>query len=40
MTGSVLKPKKGFKACFAEMEFEIDGLTYDLSTQVKVIGAE
>ncbi len=31
-------PKDGYRAFFAECEFEIDGLRYNLSTQLRVIG--
>jgi hypothetical protein len=36
--GSVVAPKRGFVACYAEMDFEIEGLRYQLSTQVRIVG--
>lgn len=46
-TGEVLKtglstelPKEGLKATFAEYEFEIDGLRYNMSTQIQIYDAK
>ena len=31
------RPKEGFKEFFVEMEYEIDGIKYNLSTQLRVL---
>jgi len=36
--GEVALPEKGFVAFYAELDFEIDGLKHNLSTQVRVAG--
>jgi PhoPQ-activated pathogenicity-related protein len=36
--GECICPKDGYRAFFAECEFEIDGLRYNLSTQLRVVG--
>ena len=38
LSGSVAVPKKDFRAYYAEMDFEVDGLKYQLSTQLKIVG--
>jgi len=38
VSGECLSPKEGYRAFFAECEFEIDGLKYSLSTQLRVVG--
>jgi PhoPQ-activated pathogenicity-related protein len=38
VSGECISPKEGYRAFFAECEFEIDGLHYNLSTQLRVIG--
>ena len=39
VTGTTSPPQKGYKALLAECEFEIDGLRYYLSTQLRLISA-
>jgi PhoPQ-activated pathogenicity-related protein len=36
--GECIRPKEGYRAFFAECEFEIEGLRYYLSTQLRVVG--
>jgi PhoPQ-activated pathogenicity-related protein len=38
VSGSVELPEKGWRTFFAECEYEIDGLRYYLSTQVRMLG--
>ena len=38
--GHVDPPKLGFLAFYAEMDFEIDGIAYTLSTQIRVVAAK
>jgi len=38
VSGECLCPKEGYRAFFAECDFEIDGLAYTLSTQLRVVG--
>jgi PhoPQ-activated pathogenicity-related protein len=38
VSGTVEAPKEGFCAFFAELDYEIDGVPYHLSTQVRVAG--
>lgn len=40
VTGSVEKPKEGWRTFFAECEFEKDGQTYFLSTQLRMVEAK
>jgi len=40
ITGMLAGPTTGFLALYGEMDFEIDGLKYSLSTQVQVVGAQ
>jgi PhoPQ-activated pathogenicity-related protein len=40
VAGLVERPKEGYVAFFAEMDFEIDGLKHPLSTQLRVVGAK
>lgn len=35
-----LRPKEGYRAFFAECDFEIDGLRYSLSTQLRMVGGK
>lgn len=35
--GAVEMPESGYRAYFMEMDFEIDGLTYQLSTQMQIL---
>ncbi len=37
IVGTVAEPKDGFRAFYGEMEFQSDGMTYYLSTQVRVL---
>jgi PhoPQ-activated pathogenicity-related protein len=39
VSGAVDKPADGWRACFAECEFEIDGVQYFLSTQLRMAEA-
>jgi PhoPQ-activated pathogenicity-related protein len=39
-TGEVSKPEKGYIALLGDLEYEVDGLTYHLSTQVIQAGAK
>ena len=36
--GEVSRPRRGHVALFAEMTFEVDGLTYQLSSQIRQVG--
>jgi PhoPQ-activated pathogenicity-related protein len=38
VTGSIVAPKEGCLAFFGEVEYEIDGIRYQLSTQLRVAG--
>ncbi len=38
LVGQVGAPSRGCRAMFAELEFEIDGMPYYLSTQLRIIG--
>jgi PhoPQ-activated pathogenicity-related protein len=38
VTGTVAQPAAGYCAFFAELDYEIDGIRYHLSTQVRVAG--
>jgi PhoPQ-activated pathogenicity-related protein len=38
VTGLVEPPTTGCRAFYAEMEYELDGLHYDLSTQLRIAG--
>jgi PhoPQ-activated pathogenicity-related protein len=38
--GEVAPPAEGFVAFFAELDYEIDGIAYHLSTQIRVAGNE
>jgi PhoPQ-activated pathogenicity-related protein len=38
VTGEVGRPKEGYRAFYAEVEYEIDGIRYQLSTQIRVAG--
>jgi PhoPQ-activated pathogenicity-related protein len=40
ITGTAKTPDKGFLAFYGELEYEIDGITYSLSTQIRVVGNE
>ncbi len=40
VTGEVPCPKEGFCAFYAELDFEIDGVPYNLSTQIRVEGSK
>ncbi len=40
VAGSIAAPKEGFVAFYAELEFEIDGIAYTLSPQIRVVGAK
>ena len=34
------RPEKGYRACFAECEYLADGLTFTLSTQLRILEAQ
>ena len=36
-TGTLERPKVGFRATFAECEYDLDGLKYSLSTQIRIL---
>ena len=36
MIGEIAPPKEGWLAFYAELEYEIDGIRYQLSTQIRV----
>jgi PhoPQ-activated pathogenicity-related protein len=38
VTGEIDPPANGYRAFFAELDFEVDGLPYHLSTQIRVSG--
>jgi PhoPQ-activated pathogenicity-related protein len=38
ITAEAVTPDEGFVAFFAEMEYEIGGLRYFLSTQIRIVG--
>jgi hypothetical protein len=38
--GEVPRPEKGYVALVGDLEYEIDGLRYHLSTQVRQAGAK
>jgi PhoPQ-activated pathogenicity-related protein len=38
ITGTVAPPKEGYRAFYAELDYEIDGVPYHLSTQIRVAG--
>jgi PhoPQ-activated pathogenicity-related protein len=40
IVGTVSPPSDGFRTFYAELDYEIDGLKYQLSTQVRVTGKE
>jgi PhoPQ-activated pathogenicity-related protein len=40
ITGSVPRPEKGFVALFGDLEYQVDGIPYHLSTQVRWAGAK
>ena len=40
LCGLVDTPKSGFLALYGELDFEIDGIRYTLSTQVRVVEAK
>jgi PhoPQ-activated pathogenicity-related protein len=40
LCGLVDPPKQGFLALYGELDFEIDGITYTLSTQIRVVAAK
>ena len=40
MRGLVDPPKEGYLALYAELDYEIDGIPYTLSTQIRVVGAK
>lgn len=37
-TGSIQRPKKGFRAFWLELDCEIDGIPFTLSTQLEIVG--
>lgn len=37
-TARLITPVSGFAACFGEVEYEIDGKTFTLSTQIRIVG--
>ena len=37
ITFSTAPPEKGFKAFYVEMDYEIDGIKYNLSTQLRIL---
>ena len=40
VSGEVEAPAAGFRAFFAELDYEVDGLSYQLSTQLRLAGKE
>jgi PhoPQ-activated pathogenicity-related protein len=38
IVGSIDRPAKGYRAFWAELDYEIDGIRYTLGTQVRVVG--
>ncbi len=40
LCGLVDAPKEGFLALYGELEFDIDGIAYTLSTQIRVVAAK
>ncbi len=40
LTGLVDRPTEGFRAFYAELEYEIDKVSYTLSTQIRVLGGK
>lgn len=39
-TGTMEAPKEGFKACYGEVTYELDGQPYTLSTQLRILPAK
>jgi hypothetical protein len=39
VTGEVEPPKEGYLAFFGELDYEVDGLPYRLSTQLRMVGS-
>jgi PhoPQ-activated pathogenicity-related protein len=37
ITGSIALPAEGYRVFYGEMEYQVDGMTYYLSTQVRVL---
>jgi PhoPQ-activated pathogenicity-related protein len=38
ISATVERPKKGYRALYAEVDYEMDGIAYHLSTQLRVAG--